>query len=160
MVNDMDLAPAIAAIDIGTNSVHMVVARRLDGGAPEVLSREKEPVRLGRGSTDMKRLESAAIERTVEALDRFRRIAEAHDAEIVAVATSAVREAENQDEFLQRARVEAGVEVSVISGGNNILVIGSDIFPTPTFLDGQIYMRVGIRNGQTRSEALYCFGVR
>lgn len=112
----MDITPAIAAIDIGTNSVHMVVARRLDGGAPEILTREKEPVRLGRGSTDMKRLERAAIDRTVEALDRFRRIAEAHDAEIVAVATSAVREAENQDEFLGRARADAGIEVSVISG--------------------------------------------
>ena len=58
----MDTAPTIAAIDIGTNSVHMVVARRLDGGAPEILTREKEPVRLGRGSTDMKRLEPAAID--------------------------------------------------------------------------------------------------
>lgn len=116
MVKDMDTAPAIAAIDIGTNSVHMVVARRLDGGAPEILTREKEPVRLGRGSTDMKRLEPAAIDRTVAALDRFRRIADAHDADVVAVATSAVREAENQGDFLRRARADAGIDVSVISG--------------------------------------------
>ena len=112
----MESAPAIAAIDIGTNSIHMVVARRLEGGAPEILTREKEPIRLGRGATDMKRLEPAAIDRGVASLDRFRRIAEAYDATVVAVATSAVREAENQAEFLRRARAEADVAVSVISG--------------------------------------------
>ena len=112
----MESAPAIAAIDIGTNSIHMVVARRLDGGASEILTREKEPVRLGRGSRDMKRLEPAAIERTVDALGRFRQIADAYGAEVVAVATSAVREAENQAEFLERARSGAGMSVSVISG--------------------------------------------
>lgn len=112
----MTTQPPIAAIDIGTNSVHMVVARRLEGGAPEILTREKEPVRLGRGSADMKRLEPEAIGRAVDALGRFRQIAQAHDAEIVAVATSAVREAENQADFLSRVRADAGIAVSVISG--------------------------------------------
>ena len=100
----------IAAIDIGTNSIHMVVARRLEGGASEVLAREKEPVRLGRGGTDMKRLEPAAIDRTVAALDRFRRIAEAHDATIVAVATSAVRDG-------RRATLWVPLQVSLESRG-------------------------------------------
>ena len=89
-------ARPIAAIDIGTNSVHLVVARPIDGGPPEVLTREKAPIRLGSGSSDMKRLDPDAVSRAVDALDRFRRIAEAHDAEIVAVATSAVREAEDR----------------------------------------------------------------
>ncbi len=106
----------IAAIDIGTNSVHLVVARPVDGGSPEVLTREKAPVRLGSGSTDMKTLDPDAVSRVVEALDRFRRIAESHDAEVVALATSAVREAEDRDGFLARARNEAGVSVGVISG--------------------------------------------
>ena len=61
----------IAAIDIGTNSIHMVIARQLDGGTPEILGREKDPVRLGRGSTDMKRLEADAIDRAVATLARF-----------------------------------------------------------------------------------------
>ena len=106
----------IAAIDIGTNSIHMVIARQLDGGTPEILGREKDPVRLGRGSTDMKRLEADAIDRAVATLARFGQIADAHGAAVVAVATSAVREAENQAEFLHRCRDEAGVAVSVISG--------------------------------------------
>ena len=109
-------ARPIAAIDIGTNSVHLVVARPIDGGPPEVLTREKAPIRLGSGSSDMKRLDPDAVSRAVDALDRFRRIAEAHDAEIVAVATSAVREAEDRGIFLKRARDEAQVDVGVISG--------------------------------------------
>lgn len=106
----------IAAIDVGTNSVHLMVARPTDGGPPEVLAREKAPVRLGSGSADMKRLDPVAVTRAVAALDRFRQIAAAHDAELVAVATSAVREAEDQRAFLDRARDEAGVDVEVISG--------------------------------------------
>ncbi len=106
----------IAAVDIGTNSLHLVVARAVDGAAPEVLAREKIPVRLGSGRSDMKRLAPEAIERAVQALDHFRQIAAAHDAELVAVATSAVREAENQAEFINRAADAAGVRVAVISG--------------------------------------------
>ncbi len=106
----------IAAIDIGTNSVHLVIARRTESGTPEILTREKAPVRLGSGARDMKRLAPEATQRAIDALGRFRQIAEAHDAEVVAVATSAVREAENQAEFIAAARDEAGVTVSVISG--------------------------------------------
>lgn len=109
-------AKPIAAIDIGTNSVHLVVARPVAGGSPEILTREKAPIRLGSGSNDMKSLDPDAVTRAVDALDRFRRIAEAHDAEVVAVATSAVREAEDRGVFLKRARDEAQVDVGVISG--------------------------------------------
>jgi exopolyphosphatase/guanosine-5'-triphosphate,3'-diphosphate pyrophosphatase len=107
---------ALAAIDVGTNSLHLVVARVLDGGRFEVIGREKEMVRLGSGSSDMKRLADDAVDRGIEALARFRKIAEISNAPVRAVATSAVREAENHDVFIRRARDEAGVEVEVISG--------------------------------------------
>ncbi len=107
---------ALAAIDVGTNSVHMVIARQVPGGSPEVLARERMPVRLGRGGTDMKQLRPDAIDRAIAALEECRHVAEAHEAEIVAVATSAVREADNQGDFLRRAHVEAGVTVQVVSG--------------------------------------------
>ncbi len=106
----------LAAIDVGTNSLHLVVARVVDDRHFEVISSDKEMVRLGSGSGDMKRLDDAAMDRGVEALRRFRQLADGHGAAIRAVATSAVREAENHDVFLQRARAEAGVEVEVISG--------------------------------------------
>jgi exopolyphosphatase/guanosine-5'-triphosphate,3'-diphosphate pyrophosphatase len=106
----------VAAIDLGTNSFHLVVARPSGNSRFEILDREKEVVRLGSGSGDMKELRDDAIERGVETLTRFRRIADASGAEIHAVATSAVREASNRDDFLRRAWEEAGVKVDLISG--------------------------------------------
>ncbi|WP_421118895.1 Ppx/GppA phosphatase family protein [Aquihabitans daechungensis] len=106
----------IAAVDVGTNSLHLVVARTTDGDRFEVLTREKEMVRLGSGSTDMKELAPDAIDRAVEALGRFRKIADSHGAPLRAVATSAVREAENRKDLLRRARKEADVEIEVVSG--------------------------------------------
>ena len=107
---------ALAAIDVGTNSVHMVIARPVDGGSPEVLARERTPVRLGTGGDDMKRLLPDAVERAVAALVECRHIADAHDADVVAVATSAVREADNQGQFLRRVHDEARITVEIISG--------------------------------------------
>ena len=102
-MNTPDTSP-IAAIDIGTNSVHLVIVRPVAGGTPEVVTREKFPVRLGSGGRDMKQLTPEAVARAIEALSRFRRLANAHGATIVAVATSAVREAENQRDFIEAAR--------------------------------------------------------
>ena len=110
------LPAALAAIDIGTNSVHMVVARVAGNGRFEVITRQKEMVRLGSGQGEMKRLEPDAIDRGVAALSRCRQLAESWDAPTYAVATSAVREALNAGEFIERARLESGVEVNVISG--------------------------------------------
>src|SRR3954451_17942635 len=105
----------IAAVDVGTNSLHFVVARTTEGDRFEVLTREKEMVRLGSGSTDLKELSADAVDRAVAALGRFRQIADAHDAQLRAVATSAVREVDNRSLLLDRAREEAGVEVEVVS---------------------------------------------
>ncbi|MGD9700783.1 MAG: Ppx/GppA phosphatase family protein [Acidimicrobiia bacterium] len=104
-----------AALDLGTNSFHLVVARTSPGGGFEIITREKELVRLGHGGGDMKELSADAIDRGIEAIARMRRIAESAGAPMRAVATSAVREAQNADVFLARAR-EIGVEVEVISG--------------------------------------------
>ena len=106
----------LAAVDVGTNSLHLVVARTTDGDRFEVLTREKEMVRLGSGSTDMKELTPDAIDRAVAALDRFKRIADSYSAPMRAVATSAVREAENRAVLLRRSFGEAGVEIEVVSG--------------------------------------------
>src|SRR5262245_54166261 len=106
------MSDTLAALDLGTNSFHLVVARfDVEGHGFEVVAREKVMVRLGSGgddTTDMRHLEDDAIDRGIEALLRCRQIADAHDAHLYAVATSAVREADNAEDFLQRAREEAG----------------------------------------------------
>ncbi len=106
----------IAAIDIGTNSFHLVIARPTATGGFEIVTTWKDVVRLGSGSGDMKTLAPDAIERGIDALGRMAEMAASHGATVHAVATSAVREAENKREFLDRAMQEAGVEVQVISG--------------------------------------------
>ena len=113
MVGD---SQTLAAIDVGTNSIHLVVARVTGEDRFEVITREKEMVRLGSGRGDMKRLKPDAIIRGVDTLRRMKQIADIDGAPVRAVATSAVREAANHAEFVTAAREEAGVEVEVISG--------------------------------------------
>src|SRR3954452_3055766 len=113
MEND---SPPLAAIDIGTNSFHLVIARPTGNNRFEVIDREKEVVRLGSGSGDMKRLAPDAIERGFAALVRCEQVASRRGARVHAVSTSAVREAEIRRDFVRRAWDEAGVRVAVISG--------------------------------------------
>lgn len=130
----------LAAVDIGTNSVHMVVARIGAEGRIEILGREKEMVRLGRSGGDMKELTADAIDRGVEALRRCRALADAHGAELVAVATSAVREADNRRVFLDRARDEAGVDVEVISGFEEARLIHLGVLQALPLFDQRVLL--------------------
>lgn len=151
----MNMRP-IAAIDIGTNSFHMVVARAVavpnseTSPAPvfEVIAREKEMVRLGSASGDMKQLDDAAIERGIAALIRLAKIAAVHDADIVAVATSAVREAENADVFIRRAKAEAGVDVEIISGVEEARLIHIGVLQAVPVFDERLVL-IDIGGGST-----------
>jgi exopolyphosphatase/guanosine-5'-triphosphate,3'-diphosphate pyrophosphatase len=104
----------IAAIDIGTNSIHMVIARAV-GHSFEIVDRERETVQVGRDSFASGRLRGAAIRRTVDALARFVKLARRHQVDrILCTATAAVREAKNGGELLRAARDTAGVTPRVI----------------------------------------------
>jgi exopolyphosphatase/guanosine-5'-triphosphate,3'-diphosphate pyrophosphatase len=126
----------LAAVDIGTNSIHLVVAR-VDANRIEVLDREREMVRLGSSAGDMKRLTPAAINRGIEALDRFKKVAAIRGASVRAVATSAVREAENRAVFIDRART-VGVEVEVISGFEEARLIHLGVLQAVPVFDRQV----------------------
>src|SRR5262245_12594415 len=107
----------IAAIDIGTNSIHMIVVQIRPDLSFEVIDREKEMVRLGAGGLDGRALTSEAMHAALQVLSKFRRLAESHNVEqVIAVATSATREAENGGEFLQAVTHETGIRPQVISG--------------------------------------------
>jgi exopolyphosphatase / guanosine-5'-triphosphate,3'-diphosphate pyrophosphatase len=107
----------IAAIDCGTNSIHMIVVQIHPDLSFEVIDREKEMVRLGSGGLDGKALTAEAMAAALQAFGRFRRLAESHQVEeILAAATSAVREAENGGEFLAAVERETGIKPQVISG--------------------------------------------
>ncbi len=92
----------IAAIDIGTNSVHMIVVQVRPDQSFEIIDREKEMVRLGAGGLGGRALTEQTMRAALLALGKFRRLAESHDVdEIVAAATSAVREPGADDHLLK-----------------------------------------------------------
>lgn len=111
------MATVVGFIDIGTNSVRLLVARIETNGAYATITQQKEVVRLGERSFADKRLQPAAMDRAVLVCRHFAELSRLYGAEkIVAVATSATRDARNQAEFTERVRREAGFEVRVISG--------------------------------------------
>ena len=145
---DGSVPDALAAIDIGTNSVHMLIARVAANDRFEVVTRQKEMVRLGSGQGEMKVLEPDAIERGVAALDRCRSLADSFDAPVYTVATSAVREATNAEEFLRRARDEAGVDVQVISGYEEARLIQLGVLQALPVFDQRLAL-VDVGGGST-----------
>jgi exopolyphosphatase/guanosine-5'-triphosphate,3'-diphosphate pyrophosphatase len=107
----------LAAIDIGTNSIHMIVVRVREDLSFEVVDREKSMVRLGAGGLDGKALTAEATSGALRALTTFKRIADSHKVDtILAAATSATREAPNGGEFLARIESHTGIRPRVIGG--------------------------------------------
>ena len=114
----------IAAIDIGTNSVHMIVVRVRSDLSFEVIDREKSMVRLGAGGLDGKALTTESMNAALQALSKFKRLAESHSVDkILAAATSATREARNGGEFLARIDAETGIRPRVITGADEARLI-------------------------------------
>jgi exopolyphosphatase/guanosine-5'-triphosphate,3'-diphosphate pyrophosphatase len=107
----------IAAIDVGSNSIHMVVAQVESDGRFRVLDRAKEMVRLGHRTLTNGRLSAEAMNNGIRTLSAFRTLAERQGAlRFKAVATSAVREAANGGDFIQRVKDEVGLRLKVIPG--------------------------------------------
>ena len=112
-----DMACRLAAIDIGSNSVRLLVAEALRGGTYRILDEEREPTRLGRSVSEKGQLDDESMERTITALRTFKQIAAGYQASSLrTIATCAVREARNGPEFCRRVREQVGLEVEVISG--------------------------------------------
>ena len=114
----------LAAIDVGSNSIHMIVAQADSDGGITTLWRLKEPVGLGRLSFPSRRLSADAMNRAISVLERFQQAAHQRQAEkIIAVATSAVREAENGGDLIERVRRELGLYIRVVSARDEARLI-------------------------------------
>jgi exopolyphosphatase / guanosine-5'-triphosphate,3'-diphosphate pyrophosphatase len=107
----------LAAIDIGSNSIHLVLAEARPGGRFEIIAREKEMVRLAAGALSSHFLAHSRVERALAVIARYVKFARARGAErIIATATSAVREAVNRESFLSRVREFTGINVEILTG--------------------------------------------
>ncbi|MDH4327632.1 MAG: Ppx/GppA family phosphatase [Nitrospira sp.] len=106
-----------AGIDIGTLTCRLLIADLTSGGPLKELRSDRRILRLGEGVDQTKRLNSAAMDRVIACLREWRGLIDNHQVEGCAVvATSAVRDAANRDEFLRRVKQETGFDVEVITG--------------------------------------------
>ena len=108
----------IAAIDIGSNSFHIIVAEiNPEAQSFKILDRLRETVRLGTFHEPKNELTKEDMKRGFETLKRFKKLAEGHHvSDIYACATSAVREAVNGKEWLQKIKSDCEIDAHIISG--------------------------------------------
>ncbi|MDS3861980.1 Ppx/GppA phosphatase family protein [Thermosynechococcaceae cyanobacterium BACA0444] len=140
----------LAAIDVGTNSIHMVVVD-INPTLPsfKIIAAQKDTVRLGERCEQTGQLTPAAMERALGSLRRCRELADSLRAEaVIGVATSAVREAPNGLEFLQQVRDETGLEIALISGVEEARRIYLGVLSGLEF-QGQPHVIVDIGGGST-----------
>lgn len=143
-------AGRLAAIDIGSNSIHMVVVEPDGHGGYRVLDREREIVRLGSSALGPERRLSARARRDgLEALRKMTTLARLKGTErFVAVATSAVREAENGEEFLAEVAEQTGLRVRLLHGEEEARLIWRAVRETVD-LDRGRFLIADIGGGST-----------
>jgi exopolyphosphatase / guanosine-5'-triphosphate,3'-diphosphate pyrophosphatase len=134
----------LAAVDLGSNSFHMVVAR-YSHGQLVILDRLREMVRLAAGLDDSGRLDDAATERALRCLERFGQRLRAMRADSVrVVGTNALRHARRKRWFLERARAALGHPIEVISGLEEARLIYSGVAHTsPMSPDKRLVIDIG-----------------
>ncbi len=118
MISSHDSDRILAAIDIGTNSIHMVIVR-VQPQLPTftIIARERDTVRLGDRCFQTGNLKPELMERALASLSRCQQLAASYNADhIIAVATSAVREASNGRTFIQQIQKELNLSVDLVSG--------------------------------------------
>lgn len=107
----------VAVVDIGSNSIRLLIARRTRDGGIEELARETNVTRLGQGVDTAGRLADDAIQRTYAVLDRYALQIAEHECDVrIAVLTSAVRDSANGDAFAQTIRREYELEPHILAG--------------------------------------------
>ena len=107
----------IAAVDIGTNSFHLIIVQVRKNGSFKIIDREREVIRLGsHKGANLNIISEGEIEKSIDVLSEFDKIAKFYSADLRAIATSAVREATNKDEFITRVYQATGIVVEAIEG--------------------------------------------
>jgi exopolyphosphatase / guanosine-5'-triphosphate,3'-diphosphate pyrophosphatase len=139
----------IAAIDIGSNSIHLVIVRAEPGQRLQIIDREKEMARLASKTLRTHRLSEETIDRAVVTLRRFKQLSEANGADLViATATSAVRESSNAREFIEAVAKQVGLEVQVLPGVEEARLIALAVSEVTEF-DNRRALIIDIGGGST-----------
>jgi exopolyphosphatase/guanosine-5'-triphosphate,3'-diphosphate pyrophosphatase len=154
----------VAAVDMGTNSFHMIIAHINEQGSFRVIDRLKHWVRLGDGIDKRGRLDEAAIERMSDSLRQFKQLADSYNASLHCIATSAMRDAANRDAIIARIFGELGLRIEVISGQEEARLvfqgvrseghIGEEPACVIDIGGGSIEVMIGHANGLLAAESL------
>jgi len=115
-------APIHAAIDIGSNTVHLVVAHCTPDYL-DIIEDEVELVRIGESVTATGEISQQKRQQTIETLCKYKALAEQHGAgQILVVATEAIRQASNSSEFLEHVERETGLKIHLINGDTEAIL--------------------------------------
>lgn len=132
-----------AFIDLGTNTFHLLI---VDASTKEMLYKTSIATKLGEGGINQKTLTSAAMERSLGVLKKFK--TEIDDfgvviANVFATGTSAIRNAENKAVFLKRVKTETGIEIQVISGDEEAILIYEGIKQAVELTEASLIIDIG-----------------
>ncbi len=120
--------PALAAIDVGSNAIRLIVGTVSNDRNLHIKENIREPVRLGQDVFTKGTITEETIEKACDAFMKFRTIIDAYEVKWTkAVATSATREAQNRELFIDRILQVSGIEISVISGEEEARLIHSAV---------------------------------
>ena len=141
-------AEVIAAVDLGSNSFHMVVAQDQHGQL-KVIDRSREMVRVGAEGNSAGKLSKESKERAIECLQRFgQRLQEMQADSVRVVGTNTLRVAKNRAEFIQRAEDALGHPIQIISGVEEERLIYQGTIHSLTGPDGK-WLVIAIGGGRT-----------
>jgi exopolyphosphatase/guanosine-5'-triphosphate,3'-diphosphate pyrophosphatase len=140
----------LAAIDIGSNSLKLVIVEAAASDSFTVLLQERERVRLGHETLKTHYLSEEAISLSADAINKFRSIAESREVDaILAVATASVREAKNAAEFVSEIKKRTGVTVDVLSSIEEARLIGVAVAQNLGFEKSGSLLNIDIGGGST-----------
>ncbi|HJU05152.1 MAG TPA: Ppx/GppA phosphatase family protein [Nitrospiraceae bacterium] len=161
----------LGILDIGTNSIHLVLAEVEPDFSYKILDRFKDMTRLGDGAFKNRRLSEAAMARALEVIRNLTTLArnKGYD-RIVAVATSAVREARNGGEFIEEVARQTGLTVRVVTGQEEARLIylgvrhSMDLADRPSLVvdvgGGSVELIVGNRKAMVQGQSLKLGAIR
>ena len=145
----------IAALDLGSNSFHLIVARRNDAGY-RVIDKHKETVRLASGFDEQGNLKQEAIGKAVKALERLgERVRKIPNSNLRIVGTNTLRKAKNADVLIEAAERVLGHSIDVIAGAEEARLIFSGV-TRGLNLEDRKYLVIDIGGGSTEIIAGYC----
>jgi exopolyphosphatase/guanosine-5'-triphosphate,3'-diphosphate pyrophosphatase len=142
----------LAAVDLGSNSFHMIVARVTEDGSLLLIDRLKEMVRLGAGLDNKNRLSEQAQQRALDCLERFgERLKEVKPGNIRIVGTNTLRKAKNSSSFIKKAQLLLGHSIDIISGIEEARLVYLGVSHTIASDDDKKRLVIDIGGGSTET---------